>query len=582
MTDGDGARRSGYGLLLLAALLWSLSGVFAKNDAIEAIPLTSRGPLLACYRAFFAAAFLAPFVRWRTVRLRSAMAPMAISYALMNMFYVTALTHTTAAAAIFLQYTAAAWAAVLGWLLLRERAGRGDLFALGCAVAGIAVIVGSESGRDQLFGNLIGLGSGLTYAGVIIGLRALRNEDAFWLVTLNNLVAGLVLLPWIGTIDISLDATQWSIAAGFGVLQLGVPYVLFAKAVRNVPAHEATLLVILEAVLNPVWVWIFVGERAPLATWVGGGLIVAGLIIRYTVFARRSPNRNTTPSPDPPAATTNLQSAGRRRRMHKTAVWSLLAVVAVLLLSQLALKTWQWAAIPSDAPRIGVSYDTAWHARAGLSTKNYEVCLTRAGAEIVELRPGADDPEQVLDRIDALLLTGGGDVDPALYGGNSKDGLMVDRARDDFELALIKGALQRDMPILGVCRGIQILNVAHGGTLQTLRDDPAKDEVHGISTSSFAAHPIAIQPDSLLASLISATETDVNSFHGQAVDVPGAELSVVATAVDGVIEAMERSDRTFVLATQWHPEIPPADMRYFERLIAEAIRYRERKEAGHR
>ncbi|REJ87848.1 MAG: hypothetical protein DWQ29_08990 [Planctomycetota bacterium] len=579
MTAPGSRSRSGYGLLLLAAFLWSLSGLFTKNEWIASIPLESRGPVLACCRAFFAAAFVAPFVRRRSLRFRTAMIPMAVSYASMNVLFVTALTHTTAAAAIFLQYTAAAWAAVLGWLLLRERAGRADLFALAFALAGIAVIVGSESGREDLFGNLLGLGSGVTYAGVIIGLRSLRDENPFWLVTINNVTAGVVLLPWVAGADVSLSAAQWTIAAGFGVLQLGVPYLLFARAVREVPAHEATLLAILEAVLNPIWVWIFIGERAPVATWLGGGLIVAGLVLRYTIFRRRRTDSQPQVAAEQPEESRTVAPKMRRNRLRRTVGWSLLSVAVVLLLCQAALKTWQWAAVPSTAPRIGVSYDTAWHARAGISTKNYEVCLTRAGAAIVELRPEVDDPETVLDRIDALLLTGGGDVDPQLYGGDAEDGLLVDRSRDDFELALIAGALQRDMPILGVCRGIQILNVAHGGTLQNLRSDPESNERHGISSSSFAAHMITIEPDSLLADLLGVKETEVNSFHGQAVDAPGAGLRVVAVADDGVIEGMERPDKTFVLVTQWHPEIPPADMRYFQRLVAEAIRFRERTEA---
>ena len=219
------------------------------------------------------------------------MTPMVVSYAVMNVLYVTALTRTTAAAAIFLQYTAAAWAAVLGWLLLRERAGRADLTAIAFAVAGIVCIVAGESGSEHFLGNIIGLGSGLTYAGVIVGLRGLRNADPYWLVMLNNLAAGLVLLPWVLTMDVSLDAVQWTIVAGFGVLQLGAPYVLFARAVRSVPAHEATLIAILEAILNPIWVWIAAGELASSATWIGGGLIVSGLILRYTVFAQQPPRQ---------------------------------------------------------------------------------------------------------------------------------------------------------------------------------------------------------------------------------------------------------------------------------------------------
>jgi drug/metabolite transporter (DMT)-like permease len=116
-------------------------------------------------------------------------------------------------------------------------------------------------------------------------LRALRAEDAAWLVFANNLVGGLVLLPWALTAHVSLDASQWSMAALLGVLQLGVPYLLFARGVRTVQASEAALLTLLEAVLNPIWVWAFLSEVAPLSTWIGGILILTGLVVRYTLFS---------------------------------------------------------------------------------------------------------------------------------------------------------------------------------------------------------------------------------------------------------------------------------------------------------
>jgi drug/metabolite transporter (DMT)-like permease len=288
-------------LLLAAALLWSLGGLLAKIPPIQAIPLESRGPLLACYRALFAAACLAPFAFRRRIRWRRGLIPMALSYAVMNVLYVTSLTRTTAAAAIFLQYTSVAWSVALGWLLLRERVDRGDLVALACAAAGIGCIVVAESGSTNAWGNVLGVGSGLTYAGVIVGLRALRDEDGWFLVLLNNAVGGLLLLPWVWSMDVSLSGTQWGVVAAFGVVQLAIPYVLFALAVRTVRAHEAALLTILEAVLNPLWVWLFVGEAAGASTWLGGGLIVLGLVLRYTVFI---PPPARAPAGSPPPADT--------------------------------------------------------------------------------------------------------------------------------------------------------------------------------------------------------------------------------------------------------------------------------------
>lgn len=275
-------------LLLGAALLWSIGGVLAKSPWIVEIPLAQRGGVLACSRALFAAAALAPFVSWRRIRFPRALLPTALSYAAMNILYLSALTRTTAAAAIFLQYTAVAWAVVLGWLCLHERPQRADWIALLFAGFGIAWIVSWEATAQQMTGNLIGLCSGVAYAAVAVGLRSLRSEDPVWVVMLSNLVGGLCLLPWVASMPVELRPEQWGIVAAFGVIQLAIPYLLFALAVRSVSAHEAALLTLIEAVLNPVWVWLFIGERAAAATWIGGGCILAGLALQQ-ILRRRSP-----------------------------------------------------------------------------------------------------------------------------------------------------------------------------------------------------------------------------------------------------------------------------------------------------
>ena len=172
------------------------------------------------------------------------------------------------------------------------------------------------------------------------------------------------------------------------------------------------------------------------------------------------------------------------------------------------------------------------------------------------------------------MLAGGGDVDPELYGGDPGGAKLVDRARDDFELALIRGALKRDMPILGICRGIQILNVAQGGALRSLRDDPRLAENHGIGLDSFDAHEVTIVEGSKLAELLGAGRHEANSFHAQAVGTIGTGLVPAATAEDGVVEALEMPGQTFVITTQWHPEIPPPQMEVFEAFLDAAQEYR--------
>ena len=274
-------------LLLAAALLWSTSGLFVKSPPLEALPIEHRGVLLAFYRALFAAMCLMPLVRRRHMRWRRQLVPMVVVFALMNVLFLTAMTKTTAAATVFLQYTSTVWAFVFGFLLLRERIDRGNLIALAAAICGIAWIVLSVREGQHLIGNVIALGSGMTYAGVILCLRALREEESAWLIALNHTVTALILLPWILPLQISLDPRQWLLVASMGVVQMGVPYLLFARGIRYVKAQEAALIPLIEPILNPIWVWLCGFESVEPATWIGGGLILGGLAVRYLLFPVR-------------------------------------------------------------------------------------------------------------------------------------------------------------------------------------------------------------------------------------------------------------------------------------------------------
>jgi putative glutamine amidotransferase len=240
--------------------------------------------------------------------------------------------------------------------------------------------------------------------------------------------------------------------------------------------------------------------------------------------------------------------SGQRRR------WLILvgALLGLPLVAVLGYGIWR-VTLPDEGPRIGLSMAGDFVIQRPL----YENAIARVGGRSVLITPTSDPArvEAILDDVDALLLTGGGDVDPALYGGDARTAWLVDRHRDEFEIHLIQAAIQRDMPILGICRGIQILNVAHGGTIRDLGEDEALSEHHGIDLDSFTAHDVTVEPGTKLAAVIGAGARRVNSFHGLAVGQVGAGLRVCATADDGVVEGIERPDRTFVIAIQWHPEI---------------------------
>jgi drug/metabolite transporter (DMT)-like permease len=277
-------------LVVVAAVLWSTSGFFAKAPWLTAWPLEVRGPLLAFWRTLFAGLCLVPLIR--RPRWTWWLIPATLCFAAMNVSYLTAMTRTTAANAIWLQSTAPLWVFFVGVGLLGERARPADWLMLLTVALGVGFILVFEQlaarvdGRS-LSGAVWGLASGMTYAGVVISVRALRQLDSAWLIALNHLVTAALLFPFVCTQGIWPTPTQTAWLAGFGVLQMGLPYVLFARALRTVPGHHASFIGLLEPVLVPIWVWLAWRHHPsyePPAWWtmVGGALILFGLVLRFS------------------------------------------------------------------------------------------------------------------------------------------------------------------------------------------------------------------------------------------------------------------------------------------------------------
>jgi len=274
--------------VLAAALLWSTSGLFAKAPIFDDWPVEIQGPLFAFWRAFFASLVLVPTIR--RPRWNGYLVPLAIFFVAMNITYLIALTRTTAANAIWLQATAPWWVFLISVLLLREPIVRRDLMPLAFGFLGVGIILLFEVWGQAQIGVLCGLGAGIGYAVVVLFMRQLRHENSAWLVALNHAVTAAVILPWVIYIGRWPSLGQLAVLAGFGAIQMGLPYTFMIRGLRSISSQEAIAIALVEPVLMPVWVFLVWHEQNRWWTVVGASLILLGLVLRYVVwelFARR-------------------------------------------------------------------------------------------------------------------------------------------------------------------------------------------------------------------------------------------------------------------------------------------------------
>ncbi len=209
----------------------------------------------------------------------------------------------------------------------------------------------------------------------------------------------------------------------------------------------------------------------------------------------------------------------------------------------------------------------------------YIAALRRAGAVPVVIIPHADDAAGQVARLDGLLLTGGGDVDPALYQGAAHPAIYeVDRERDLGEIALVQLAIARGLPTLGICRGAQIINVALGGTLIEHLPDEVNGEIcHRQDPPGPTPHLAQIAPGSRLGAVLQTEVAEVASWHHQAIRAVAPGLDVAACAPDGALEAIELRDHPWLIGVQWHPELTAShdarQQRIFEALVEAARQF---------
>jgi putative glutamine amidotransferase len=230
---------------------------------------------------------------------------------------------------------------------------------------------------------------------------------------------------------------------------------------------------------------------------------------------------------------------------------------------------------PVTDARFGV-----WNQAAALLPAGYVTSIRRAGGLALMVPPDpwlVDDPDELLSRIDGLILAGGNDVDPASYGAEAHPATKGQTPeRDEYELALARRAVELDMPLLGVCRGMQVLNIAFGGTLLQHLPDRFGHEEHRRTPGSFedSDHDVRLTPDSLAAQAAGELLHGTKSHHHQGVDRIGDGLTVTGmSTLDELVEAIEMPARRFVLGVQWHPEADERS-RVIGALVHAAARYR--------
>jgi len=230
-----------------------------------------------------------------------------------------------------------------------------------------------------------------------------------------------------------------------------------------------------------------------------------------------------------------------------------------------------------DVPVVGITAYSAraawgaWDAEAVLLPRPYVEAVARSGAAPVVLPPLPDVIAAALPRLDALVVAGGPDVEPVRYGEEPGAHTQPpNRDRDAAELLLLADAIDAGLPVLGICRGMQLLNVLRGGTLQQHLPDVVGSDLHAPSIGAYASHPVSVKPGTRLAALLGRTEVDsVPTYHHQGVDVLGTGLQPTAWAPDGTLEAIEDPELPFCIGVQWHPEAGD-DPALFDALVAVA------------
>jgi len=275
-------------LVLGAALLWSLAGVFIKF--LDLPPLT-----IVFYRSLFAALIFTPFLRRSDWRLSAPITVSAMTYTAAISAFVSANKLTTAANAIVLQYTAPVFVFLFSRLVLGEKISRLNGLALALSMVGVAMISLDSAGEPEMAGVLLAILSGVLFAAYMINLQRTQSLSSTYLTWINNVACALLLL-WLVQAQLALSLNEILILAVMGAVQLGLPYFLFSNGLQTISLQEASLIALIEPVLNPLWVALVVGEIPSSATIAGGAMILVGLGVRYVWPLLRKADESPLPA----------------------------------------------------------------------------------------------------------------------------------------------------------------------------------------------------------------------------------------------------------------------------------------------
>jgi DME family drug/metabolite transporter len=282
------SHRRGVALVAGAAALWSIGGLAIKF--LQVPPLA-----IVFHRAWIASVTLIVLLRPPRIRLSATFLGACLAYAGMVISFVVATKWTTAANAIFLQDSGIVWVLLFSPLVAREPIVRRDALAVAACLAGMALFFVGRLSLQAQAGNAVALASGLCYAATILLLRRQRGAASEWTAIGGNVLAAALVLPFLER-PFSLSAASWGILALLGVVQIGFAYALFVRGLNRISAAEASIVALLEPILNPVWVFLGIGER-PTGFAIVGALVVVATIAWRTLSTGR-PVSGGIPNPD--------------------------------------------------------------------------------------------------------------------------------------------------------------------------------------------------------------------------------------------------------------------------------------------